>query len=139
MSKFCKLNFSKHFSKQFSLLIFVILFVYSCSKDNELEKTKVFTNENFVELSTIKEIACSIKFPFGKDGSSLKSTIGQTKGIYSTDIIKNMSGMALFYIVNYNEGGFVILSADKRTQPILGFSLNNNFFVDEASSAFVCL
>jgi len=35
-----------------------------------------------------------------------------------------------FYIINYNEGGFVLLSADKRAQPIIGFPENDNFLVD---------
>lgn len=35
--------------------------------------------------------------------------------------------------LNYVEGGFVILSADKRTEPILGFSEDNKFIIDENS------
>ena len=122
-----------NFSKQLSLLIFVVLFTFSCSKDNELEKTKFLANENFMELSTIKEIASNINFPVKEDSSSLKSTTTQAKSINSINEIRNKSGKTSFYIINYNEGGFVILSADKRTQPILGFSINNNFLVDENS------
>lgn len=36
-----------------------------------------------------------------------------------------------FYVINYNEGGFVIISGDDRTIPILAFSEKNNFPIEK--------
>jgi len=118
-------------SKQLSLVIFIVLLTFSCAKDNDTEKAKSLVNKNFVSQSAIKEIASSIHFPNEYDTSDLKSTSQQTKSVNSINEIRNKNGKISFYIVNYSEGGFVILSADNRTQPILGYSVNNNFAVDE--------
>lgn len=106
---------------------------FSCSKDSELKNTKILSHENFVELSTIKEIASGIIFPVENDSLNLKATTTLTKSVNTIEEVKNISGQPSFYVVNYNEGGFIILSADKRTQPILGFSVTNRFIVDESS------
>ncbi|MDR0603071.1 MAG: C10 family peptidase, partial [Bacteroidales bacterium] len=44
------------------------------------------------------------------------------------------SGDVLSYIFNFEGGGFVIVSADKRTTPILAYSLSNTFLIDESKS-----
>jgi hypothetical protein len=44
--------------------------------------------------------------------------------------IKNTSGKTLFYIINYEEGGFIILSSDKRSIPVLAYSTENTFVGD---------
>jgi hypothetical protein len=93
-----------------------------------MEKAKFSANENFVDISTIKEIASEIIFPTSIGSSNLKNSELKAKSINSIDEIKNGIGKTSFYIVNYNEGGFIILSADYRIQPILGFSTDNHFF-----------
>ena len=35
-----------------------------------------------------------------------------------------------FFIINYDNGGFVILAGDKRSEPILAFSETNQFDLD---------
>jgi len=67
------------------------------------------------------------------ESSTLKSSSKKTKSIKTINEIKNKHGKTSFFIVNYNEGGYVIISAEKRTQPILAFSVNNKFIVDENS------
>ncbi|MFO7933289.1 MAG: Spi family protease inhibitor [Bacteroidales bacterium] len=86
----------------------------------------------FVGLSVVKGIASDIYFP-NDDNSSLKSTEHQTKSVLSIDEIKNTSGETLFYIINYYEGGFILLASDKRAIPVLAYSTDNNFEVDEYS------
>jgi hypothetical protein len=121
------------FINQLSSLILVVVFLFSCTKDNDLEKDKFQSSENFVELSVIKDIAGGISYPSEKSGLYNKNATTQTKSIKTINEIKNKSEKTSFYIVNYNEGGFVILSADKRTQPILGYSTYNNFSVADDS------
>ncbi|MDR2408442.1 MAG: C10 family peptidase, partial [Bacteroidales bacterium] len=44
------------------------------------------------------------------------------------------SGEVLSYIFNFEGGGFVIVSGDKRTTPVLAYSLSNTFLIDESKS-----
>jgi len=120
-------------TKQLSILIVALLFTFSCTKDQELEKTNSLANENFVELAQIIDIASSISFPTKMKGTNNKGDKTITKTISSIKEVENKNNEASFYIVNYNEGGFVILSADRRTQPVLGFSVSNKFIIDEGS------
>ncbi len=117
--------------KQILLFLFIVVFSFSCSKENELETTELSSNNYFMELSTIEDIANGIYFP-SDDGSNLKSTKPKTKTVRGIDEIKNKSKKTSYYIINYEEGGYIILSADKRASPVLGFSINNNFEVDES-------
>lgn len=115
-------------------LVFILLLIFSCSKDQEIETTSLNLNENFVDLLQAKEIAGEIYFE-NKSNSSLsnkgKTTTSIKKTIKTINEIKQKKGSTSFYVINYNEGGFIILSADKRTHPILGFSRDSNFDVDE--------
>lgn len=117
--------------KKLSFFIVLLLFI-SCSKDNQIENKEVPVNDHFVGLAEIEAIAGGVEFPEGND-SNLKSTGPQTKSICSIDEIKDINGGVLFYIVNYEEGGFIILSSDKRSIPVLAYSTENNFVVDENS------
>ncbi|MEN8228144.1 MAG: C10 family peptidase [Bacteroidota bacterium] len=111
---------------------FVLLLFISCSKDNQIENKEILVNDHFVGLAEIEAIAGGIEFPDGND-LNLKSTGSQTKSLSSIDEIKNTSGETLLYIINYDEGGFLILSSDKRSIPVLAYSTENNFRVDENS------
>lgn len=116
--------------KHFLMLFLAVIVAYSCSQEDELE-SRYFSNDHFVELSVIEDIANGIYFP--TDGSSgLKSTKPTTKIVSSIDEILNKSERTSYYIINYEEGGFVILSAANRVMPILAYSTNNNFAVEEA-------
>lgn len=39
-----------------------------------------------------------------------------------------------FYVINYQSGGFVIISADKRVNPILAFSKTDTFDYNQAKN-----
>ena len=43
-------------------------------------------------------------------------------------------GMIIFYYVNFNPSGFVLIGADNRIKPILGYSFKNNFSINNTSS-----
>lgn len=114
-----------------SLTIFwIAIGVYSCQQEELVSKSEIQQTENFVNLSTIEDIAEGINFPVSGTAQA-RSEETQIKKVNSIHEIKNDHEMTSFYIVNYDQGGYVILSADKRTPPILGFSLNNEFIVDE--------
>lgn len=117
--------------KKLSFFIVLLLFI-SCSKDNQIENKEIPVNDHFVGMAEIEAIAGGIEFPDGND-SNLKSTGPKIKSIRSIDEIRDKNGGVLFYIVNYEEGGFIILSSDKRSIPVLAYSTENNFVVDENS------
>lgn len=111
--------------QRFVLFIFFSFFLISCSQDDlgdnkSNEITDFNLKENFVEFSQAKEIAKRI---YSINNSSSKKQGTKTKkSIDFLKEVKNKKGRTSFYIINYREGGFIILSADKRTQPILAFS-----------------
>jgi len=122
-------------TKRSVFFILILLAIFSCSKDNDLENSNFNAQENFVELSQVKKIAYEINFDtkttsISSKGVPVKSTKRTIKAI---DEVKNEKGKVSFYVINYNEGGFILLSADKRTEPILGFSKSGNFELDEDS------
>lgn len=115
-----------------TFIIFILLSVYSCSNDVELENANIKTQENFVELSIAKEIARVITFETKGNTNASKSItpISITKTVKTIDEIKNEKGKTSFYVINYNEGGFILLSADNRIQPILALSEEGKFTLD---------
>ncbi|WP_316632816.1 C10 family peptidase [uncultured Flavobacterium sp.] len=110
--------------------ILVLLVIFSCSKENDLGDSTKVSQENFVELSRAKEIGSEISFKSNASNSHTgKSTI--KKRIEAVDEVKNDIGNTVFYVINYIEGGYVILSADNRAQPIIAFSEDDKFAVDK--------
>jgi len=64
------------------------------------------------------------------------------KGINQNElVVANVSttysskGEALLYIFNFEGGGFVIVAADKRTEPVLAYSKTNSFVKGEVAAA----
>jgi len=85
--------------KLFLLFASIVVFSFSCSKEDGLETTKVASNKYFVELTTIEGIANGIYFP--SDGSSgPKSTKPETRTVSSIDEVKNKINKTSYYIIN---------------------------------------
>lgn len=120
----------KH-TRWLSIIILFSLFLFSCSQENEIENLNAPTQENFVKLSEVKDIADNLSFPTKNKTLKVKGVASSTRTVESIHEMKNENRKISFYVINYSEGGFVLLSADKRTQPILGFSEENKFTIDE--------
>lgn len=64
------------------------------------------------------------------------SSIKSGRVTFTKRKVKNMKnvpdedGNDVFYIVNFEEGGFVIMSGDRRINPVLAYSLTGNFKFD---------
>lgn len=112
--------------KNFMLAISFLLII-SCEKEN-IEKTNITQNsENFISEETAVTLSKNIVFspdPASKNQAPLKKNIKEVK------TIKDADNKNLFYIINYNNGGFVILSADNRLSPVLAYSDNSAFRTD---------
>lgn len=122
-------------TKRSAFFILILLAIFSCSKEGELENSNINEQKNFIELSKANEIASGIFFKTKTNSIASKGTILESskRTIETINNVKNEEGKISFYIINYDEGGFIILSADKRTQPILGYSENGKFVFDENS------
>lgn len=120
------------------LLTFVLLFsllmcLPSCQKKPDDIK-KIIQIENNVSLDNAKFIAENMSFNKTRQKDLLtngklmqKSPVKMKKNISSVTSVPDENGVAVFYIVNYENGGFLILAADKRSEPILAFSENSVF------------
>lgn len=117
------------------IVAFVVIILFSCSKDSEYE---ILGNnsgqENFVDLSMAKEIGAGISF---NEVSNIKTNKGLSGSIRKKEVenikeIKNKINKTVFYVINYVGGGYVILSADNRMQPIIAFSEEDKFIAEDS-------
>ncbi|MGD9992252.1 MAG: C10 family peptidase [Salinivirgaceae bacterium] len=117
--------------KKTLIIVLVLILGFSCSKKDENENQNLLEQANFVSLDMVVDIASNIEFPNIESGASLKSSYSKTKEVKKIEEVKNENEVTAFYVVNYNEGGFLLISADLRTSPIIGFSETGSFNVDE--------
>jgi len=112
------------------LLVFTTFLIFaSCTKDDTNQP--VFSTEigeNFVNIENAKNIASKIEFPTDKSLLVKKSKFKDIENI--TEIIAE-DGLPSFYIINYKEESFIIISADNRVNPILAYSDSKNFKIDK--------
>lgn len=124
-------------NKQFVLLFLLGIVFYSCSKDEQSQtKAELQNNENFVELIQAKEIGGDIYFSSittSAKANKSETVISSKRTIKTISEAKNDNGITSYYIINYNEGGFILLSADNRIQPILAYSEEGKFEIDETA------
>lgn len=107
------------------VLIFGMIF-YSCSKDENLNDEKSQISKCFVN----EDLALNVAENLFNESNSLKSTKIYKKKVEQIHALKDDSAKRVLYIVNYKEGGFAIISADNRLQPILAYSDTNEFRID---------
>ena len=90
-----------------------------------------------ITINTAKEIAKNHMLAFGK--SHLKSArINQVKYQLSVAETDSESKDTLYFVLNDTiNRGFVIVAADKRSWPILGYSLEKNFDKSNQPPAFI--
>ncbi|MBB2147128.1 hypothetical protein GM921_16610 [Pedobacter sp. LMG 31464] len=119
---------------KYLLAIFIISILFSCTKDKP-----IIENENYIGI----EKASSIALTFINRQVSINRKIQSTRDSevgFSKKVVKNLVSIKAkdntnaFYIINYEGGGFSIVSADKRTPNILAYSDKNNFRTDTVPS-----
>ncbi len=126
--------------KNYLLVCLLILFVAACSNDSDigldtdqidpndettLNPTDDQTDSYFVSGREAEIIANTLIYETvdattGKVGST-------TKRVKDQKIVPDKNQKSAFYIMNYQEGGFVVVSGDKREQPIMAYSNDGNF------------
>lgn len=110
------------------LYFFLGVLLCSCSDDEKFDiKVSDTQTNNFINLSDATGIASVIEFSVNDSGSKTNRRVSTNKNIESVLEVPDENGHVVYYIVNYEQSGFVIISADNRTNPILGFSESSQF------------
>lgn len=116
--------------KGLSILLILLIF-YSCK--NELTINNKET-DNYIPEYKAKLIAENIMLNDDNIIVSLGLGLGKQrkskKKIKSTLAVSDDNDNIAYHIINYEGGGFIILSGDKRSEPILAFSENSEFNFD---------
>lgn len=118
-----------------SFLIFTgMIICSSCQKDNLSNSANIRQNEYIVSEDVACIIAENLIIPQEGEQLKLSSTnlkSSKSKKVKEIHSIPSEGKDNICYILNYEGGGFIILSADKRIMPILAFSDSSEFFLDE--------
>ena len=126
------MNKLKNYRRLLALLLIGLL-IYSCSEDVNDTLTSE-SDQNFISEKFVKDVSNNFLFKNEKYNSLKKLKVTYTnKSVKELVPIKNEKSETVFYIINYNGGGFVMLAADNRTLPILAYSETNNFSLNEES------
>jgi hypothetical protein len=111
------------------LFSFISLFAVlnSCQNDNDSQiqikaELNEISKEKAIEIAKNLILAGKKSSKFGKGSENKK-----IRDIFPVSTKKNELA---FYVINYQNGGFVILSADNRNSPILAYSDNTTFEKD---------
>jgi hypothetical protein len=122
-----KLNPKKIIQKGL-LVIAGLMLLVSCS--NEKEDGGII-NSSSTENKIPKETIDLIAKNFFKNSSLTGKSVSQNRTIKNTKEYKTSKKESAFYVVNYSEGGFIILAADNRVSPILAYSDSGTFDTTE--------
>lgn len=112
--------------------------IYSCSEDEQVPSTMdVRQTENFISLDKASGIASVIKYPLSLNPKNAnlraKGVTNTFKEIESLTKVPDKHGNTSYYIVNYEDDGFVMISAHNRINPILAYSDTVKFPLDEST------
>lgn len=112
---------------RFVILSLLSLIVLCCTKQStdESRLSPTEQSKNFVSIDDAKQLLGIV----GRI-SKTKSSSGKFAEIETMTQVSDSLGNPIFYAINYQGGGFVLLSADNRTEPVLAFSDVNKFSVE---------
>lgn len=120
------------------IIIFLSGLLYLGCSDNvsEVEPIEKLMGDKgstfIVSLDEANDIANSISQSNEKANESKSRSI-TLEPKYKIEKVKGDSDITYYYIINFLEGGFCLLSADKRTDPILAFSDKGEFVLDDGT------
>ncbi len=118
-----------HYVKSKIIALVAILFFSACEKKEELEDTEF----NYYEKNSLNvpvTLAREVALQFQRT-KVFSDTIATTdREIDDVITVPDLLGQPAMYIVNFKNGGFVIVSASKIENPILGFSDQERFKSD---------
>jgi len=109
------------------------LFFFACSRGDLISDREEVTRD--IPVNTDKETQVSVnqatdvaKIFFGKySGETNLRSAKAPKTVSSIETVKDSVGNALMYVINFSEGGFVIVGATRNYYPVLAYSDDNSF------------
>lgn len=119
--------------KNLIYLTLLILLIFGCNEQSLDDYSNKFEdqnlqNETHVSLAEALLIAETIEhYDISKNLGSQKKNQNKTIKDYLIVPSRINNNTNSFFIINYNEGGFLIISGNKNTEPILAFSDSNYF------------
>jgi hypothetical protein len=116
------------------LSVLAALFAYSCDLENLITDQDEYLVTEEEALSYAQNLLFTSRMP--RDTTTLiltKEDYTERKNIENITPIYAEQRDPVFYIINFNQGGFVLLSADKRMDPVLAYSYNNRFLRNQES------
>jgi hypothetical protein len=123
----------KSFNYKGGAIAFLIFLLFSCRKEDTINSTiSAIPDANYISSQSALRISAnlleaeSIKL----SNSNFKGIDTEVKDVKSIKAYQAKDNLNVFYVVNYKEGGFAILSADKRTPSVLAYSETNSFNTD---------
>lgn len=110
-------------------LLFAGLWI-GCAKEKVIPSENNMTTEvnakYFLSEKTARSIAS--RFNFYEGIASSRNINPQIQNIQTVEAINDSHGVPAYYVINYsNNTGFLILSADYRQMPVLGYSHEGSF------------
>lgn len=118
-----------------TIYLILVIFLFSCNRNNEDTTLIAKSDSHFISKKVIEGILknSTYKEAFAKPSKAETSGRLIDKQINNIQPINN-NGNIVYYIINYVGGGYVIISADDRVNPILAFSENNTFDYNKAKT-----
>lgn len=116
----------KQYFKYFKIFIITIsVFIFASCENQKINET-VNSEIHNVNLKKAKVVALSI-FNEKNNPTSRETTVTKTIQNVIYFKISDENSVNAFYVFNYLEGGFSIISADDRISPVLAYSEEGNF------------
>lgn len=106
------------------LTIFLFVFVVISCQDPEEVKIDQYQSQNFVSSETAEMVALKFDSKGRDKGGKYKRV---NRKIKEKKRFQSINGNDTFYVFNFEEGGYCIVSADNRMYPILAYSEDNHF------------
>lgn len=116
-----------------TLMLPLFIFIIGCQKDElllkDIQSQEKVNSDYKVSIDNALEIGFNHFELRRKDTSILKS--GRISPDFKGRIVKDKKTIRknetdLFHIINFEGGGYMIIAADKRVTPILGYSVTDN-------------
>ena len=109
---------------------FFVIFFFRCKPvDEQVLEIKKVPFE--VSLDEAVQVASKFDLTTQKSKDSKQSRIETNSDVDKKETIVDENKTPLFHVLNYAKGGFIIVSADLRTVPVLAFSDKGSFETKE--------
>ncbi|MCX2744046.1 C10 family peptidase [Mangrovivirga sp. M17] len=124
-------NYLLQVNRHSLMYLLLLIGIISCTEE-QLEVNEIrLHDDQFIDLNEASSIASVLEYPMITDEGSANARLTKVpttfKEIEEVLEVPDKKGKSAFYIINYKEGGFIILSADNRLEPIRAFSYDGKF------------